>query len=339
MVDISVYENLESYLMEKGVINKEEPYSMHYCKGGVSCTVCFVYSGDKQLIVKQGLEQLKVKETWLCDPNRMNTEQESNRIYHNLMPDCAPRVYDYDDENCIYWREAVPESWDMWKTDLMAGKLNFNSASKVITTLAIVHNHCAENPEVREKFKDKDIFYHLRVSPYIEFILQKHPQLNDFAQPIIRLLMDSEITLIHGDFSPKNIMTDSDKISIMDYEVAHYGHPAFDLAFFSNHFILKAIKNKAWAASYLNMMEYMMDIYFSTVNFMPADELEKAYIQLLSLLMIARVDGKSPAEYIIEESDKQLVRDCAFAIVDNGVESYKAVAKLILNKIKEHQGV
>ena len=93
MLDISNKSVLEQYLLDRGIIRSGEEFSYNYCQGGVSCTVVFIYAGNTQLILKQGLAKLKVKEEWLCDPNRMYIEQESNRIYHSLVPDCAPEVF------------------------------------------------------------------------------------------------------------------------------------------------------------------------------------------------------------------------------------------------------
>lgn len=320
MIDISNRETLEKYLLERGVIDRKAGYSFKYCGGGVSCTVAFVYAGDKPMIVKQGLAQLKVKDEWLCDPNRMNIEYESNRVYHRLVPDAAPEVYFYDPDNYVYGREAVPEDWRMWKADLLGGLLDFEAARKAIRAMSEVHRRCAFDPAVQAAFQDKDIFYNLRVSPYLEFVLGKYPDLEGFMRPVIRLLMDSAITLVHGDFSPKNIMTKDRRISILDYEVAHFGHPAFDLAFFSTHFVLKAVKSKQWAVSYLNMLSDMMDLYFDKVDFMPASELESAYTRVWALIILARVDGKSPAEYITEEEDKALLRRISRTIIDEGIE-------------------
>jgi len=325
---------LGAFLLEKGIVRDGEEYTARYCGGGVSCTVCFVSAAGGEYILKQGLERLKVAETWLCDPNRMDAEQQANRIYHELVPDCAPQVYGYDPDNYIYWREAVPDSWRMWKSDLLAGKLDFAAADKVIRAMLKIHSECARRDDVRERFADKNIFYYLRVSPYIEFILKKYPELEEYARPLIRALMDSSITLVHGDFSPKNIMTDGNGVSILDFEVAHYGHPAFDLAFFSNHFILKAIKNRQWAPSYMNMLDCMIGTYFSGVDYMDKAELESVYVKVLMLLMIARVDGKSPVEYLTDEADKDLVRRCARAVISDGTGSFERAAGIIKKMIR-----
>lgn len=338
MVDISKKDELERYLLDRKIINKKDGYSMNYCSGGVSGTVAFVYAGDKPMIIKQALAQLKVKETWLCDPNRMNIEQLSNQVYYRYVPESVPQVYFYDAENYIYGREAAPESCSMWKSDLLTGLLDFSVAEQSITALAIVHTQCATDKQVAIDFASKDVFYNLRISPYIEFTVLKHPDLENYAKPIVKELMESTITLVHGDYSPKNILVNERKISILDFEVAHYGHPSFDLAFFSNHFLLKSIKNKQFAPAYLNMLTYMLDIYFKTITFMDTRELEQSFVKLLALLLLARVDGKSPVEYLTEASDKQLVRNLAYHIMDEKLTTYADVirfANTLTTKIKE----
>lgn len=333
MIDLSNETVLRQYLIEKQIVQKDQNYSLTYCGGGVSGTVVFLEIEGKAIIVKQALAQLKVKETWLCDPNRMYIEMESNKIYHQVAPDNAPAVLFYDAENYIFGREAAPAGALMWKQQLLDGLLDFRVAEKTIDTLLAVHDYSSGNPEVAETFADKEIFYQLRISPYIEFIVEKYPQLKEYAAPVIEELMGSSITLIHGDFSPKNVMVDDRKVYILDFEVAHYGHPSFDLAFFSNHFILKAVKNKVWAESFLNMLRHMIGRYLSGVKYMSANELEKSYIRLLSLLMIARVDGKSPAEYITEEDDKELIRSMAFSMQEKNVTTLNETLTLIESAI------
>jgi thiamine kinase-like enzyme len=249
------------------------------------------------------------------------------------MPENAPQVYFYDDENYIYGREAAPEDCTMWKADLLGGLLDFEVARKSIESLVTVHNVCSRDSKVAKDFDSKEVFYNLRISPYIEFIVGKYPQLDQFAKEVISDMMDNKISLVHGDFSPKNIMNGNRKIWILDFEVAHYGHPAFDVAFFSNHFILKAVKNKKYAPSYLNMLGYMLEIYFDKMDYMDKKQLENSYVRTLSLLMIARVDGKSPAEYITDDSDKDLIRKLGFTIINEKIVDYKKVIKLVLDNL------
>ena len=338
MFDISKKENLITYLTEKEMIGKDSAYKIHYCSGGVSCTVAYVVIDDKHLIIKQALEQLKTKDVWICDPNRMFIEYESNRIYYKLMPNNAPKTYFYDGENYIYGREAVPDGCLMWKDYLMKNDLNFSHAAQAVDTLVTAHNKCHGDKEVMENFNDKEVFYNLRISPYLEFTASKHKEIVEFTNNICKLLMDSKISLIHGDYSPKNIMIMDDVVKVLDYEVACYGHPAFDLAFFTNHFILKAVLFDEFSAGYLALADVIVRRYFEQMNYMDKNEFESDYVKILALLMLARVDGKSPVEYLVGKDDKQeLVRKMSLEMIQRDVSTYKEVKNIIANKlIKEN---
>lgn len=336
MIDISEKEVLIQYLRERGLLKKESLASVHYCQGGVSCTVAYVEIDGKPMIIKQALGQLKTKETWLCDPNRMYIEYESNKIYHELLPENAPETYFYDQGNYIYGREAVPDGCRMWKDDLMEGILNKNIARKAVDTLITVHNHCRNDKDIEKKFEDKSIFYSLRIAPYIEFTVSKHPEIEDHARFVKNQMMESKITLVHGDYSPKNIMLDGTGMKVLDYEVAHYGHPAFDLAFFSNHFILKAVKFTENAEKYLDLLDEIATRYLEAQQCMDRQKFEEIYVQTLAILMLARVDGKSPVEYLEDEEDKQeLVRSLSISIIKQKMSAYHEVAALLKESLEK----
>ena len=331
MINISEKDVLVAYLKDRQLL-KDDGYAIHYCGGGVSGTVVYVdRPGDTPMIVKQALAQLKTKETWMCDPNRMGIEYDSNRIYHSLMPENAPEVYFYDEENYIYGREAVPDDCQMWKADLMDGLLDFKVAEKSIRTLVTVHNSCAGDEAVRSRFSDKEVFYNLRIDPYITFTVGKYPEWKSEADAVTAILMDSSISLVHGDYSPKNIMVTKGRgISVLDYEVAHYGHPAFDLAFFANHFILKSVKFPEIRDAYLAMLEYMVGIYRKEMTFMDASRMEEDTLRVLRFLMLARIDGKSPVEYLVgDEAKQEYVRGIVRRLFAENVTTWEQLFALL----------
>ncbi|MCC8189158.1 MAG: phosphotransferase, partial [Planctomycetes bacterium] len=320
------------YLRNRNLVDEDAPFAIEYCGGGVSGTVAFVQGGPRQMIVKQALARLRVKETWLCDPDRMRIEMLANEMYHRLVPENVPAVYFYDHENFLFGREAAPDRCSMWKADLLAGKLDYLVAEKVIHSLVTVHNHCARNVRVHDTFADKTIFHDLRISPYLEFMAAKDARIAAYAAPVIATLMAAAITLVHGDFSPKNIMVDGQRVYLLDFEVAHYGHPAFDLAFFANHFLLKSVKNRRWNFAYLGMLRHLLDRYFDAMDFMDGTDLEATFVRLLALLFLARVDGKSPVEYITEEADKELIRRVAFELMDHDITSRREMLDLVATR-------
>jgi 5-methylthioribose kinase len=329
VVDIADKEALLGYLAGKRVFPGAGNLYVRYFSGGVSGTVALVADAEKSVIVKQALPALKVAETWECDPDRMIIEHRALEVYARLVPDCVPAPLFYDDKNRVMCREAAPEACSMWKTHLLEGLLDFRVAKKAIETLRAVHHRTASDAGLRDTFRRTDIFYSLRVNPYIEFTVKKHPDLKPLSEPVIEMLMNEKIALVHGDYSPKNILVSGEKIFILDMEVAHFGHPSFDIAFFSTHFLLKSVKRKDWQDAYLSMLRYMTNIYFRGVTRVDAKDLERAAVGILGFLFLARVDGKSPAEYLTGDSDKALVRTIALRILKDRLASFGEVIALV----------
>lgn len=331
MLNLEDRNEMIRYLLEKEIINEKDGYTVEYCKGGVSCVSALIEIPGRTLLVKQGRPRLAVKEEWLADPARMAIETKANEVYNRFVPQSVPAVLSYDDENFILVREAAPADCTMWKEDLLAGILDFEVAKKTMEALAIVHTRCHDNPEMREMFADDKIFYQLRISPYIEFVVGKYPQLAERGDRLKKRLLEEKATLVHADYSPKNILVLKDRsICILDYEISHYGVPAFDVAFFTNHIVLKSAHKRQWSGAFLNMLLYMTDTYFSMIDYDDPKKIEKDCLEILAMMMIARIDGKSPAEYITSETTKQLVRDMAFKLLDSGFTTYREAADLFL---------
>jgi thiamine kinase-like enzyme len=226
----------------------------------------------------------------------------------------------------------------MWKTDLLNGILDFEVAKKTMEALVTVHNKCFNDAEIKETFANDTIFYQLRISPYIEFVLGKYPDLKEFGKQLITRLKNQKLSLVHADYSPKNILVLKNRdICILDYEISHYGDPVFDVAFFTNHIVLKSAHLRQWSAAFLNMLLYMTNTYFSMVNYGNPKQVEEDAIKILAMMMIARIDGKSPVEYISGETTKQLVRDMAQKLLKGGVKSYQEAAELFYESEKAVQ--
>ena len=329
MLDIENREVLISYLTGKGVVSEQEGYKLEYCKGGVSCIAALIEKAGKTMLVKQGRPKLAVKEEWLADPARMKIEARANEVYNRYVPESVPAVIFYDDENYIMLREAAPADCTMWKTDLLNGVLDFEVAKKTMEALVTVHNKCYNDDEIAGIFADDTIFYQLRISPYIEFVLGKYPELSEFGSQLIKRLKERKHTLVHADYSPKNILVLKNRdICILDYEISHYGDPVFDVAFFTNHIVLKSAHLRKWSAAFLNMLMYMTDTYFGSMTYDDPKTVEADCLKILAMMMIARIDGKSPVEYITEEKTKQLVRDMAFKLFKSDIENYHEAAEL-----------
>ena len=329
--DIISREVLIKYLLDRGVIDDKEGYKVEYCKGGVSCITALVETPGKTMLVKQGRPKLAVKEEWLADPARIKTEVKATEVYNRYVPNAVPAVIFYDEESFIMVRYAAPADCKMWKTDLLNGIIDFEVAKRAVEALVTIHNKCYNDPEIAELFADDTIFYQLRISPLIEFVIGKHPELAGYGNSLIQRLKTNKHTLVHADYNPKNILIKADRnICILDYEIAHYGDPAFDLAFFANHIVLKSAYRRKWSAAILNMLLSMTDVYFEQMTYGDPKTVEAESIKILAMMMFARIDGKSTVEYITEEANKQLVRDMAMKLLTSGIKSYHEAAEIFL---------
>lgn len=334
MIDVADEKVFRAYLQKHQLISDLNNFSLRRLGGGVSCEVILVTSPERSFVVKQALPKLRVKEDWFSDVARITTEKDCLAFYNKVVPEYTPRLLFYDEENSLYGMEAVSENFKMWKTVLIEGTLNFSVAREVASALARVHNASADDTAVKARFASQKFFIELRIEPYLRTVAERHPALEDITGRQIAQLLERRAVLVHGDYSPKNILVaDSNKIFILDFEVAHIGDASFDLGFLTNHFLLKAIKNKQWALGYLNMAAYIAATYLKEIKFTNPKMLEADTIKTLALLFLARVDGKSPVEYINDAHDKELIRRMSYGILRNDIRTYRDLAGYSLEQI------
>ena len=329
MRNIQTSHALSEYLREKGLIRDDEHPRITYLSGGVSGIVALIEAERGLLLAKQALAKLHVDADWECDVRRIEVEHNALSLYARIVPECVPHPVMYDKENCIMIREAAPAYCDTWKKDLMAGNINPLVAEAAIDSLAKVHEYTALHRDAYALFSDQEFFDDLRLKPYILHLLNKYPELTEPAHRQVDMLRSSSLALIHGDYSPKNIMVDGDRIYIVDMEVACYSHPSFDLAFFLNHFFLKSIHLPNHRADFLALIRMMANRYWEQVTYLPVREIERTTVQLLGFMLLARVDGKSPVEYITAAEEKQRVRDLGMAVLKSGMETLDQVIRAV----------
>jgi aminoglycoside phosphotransferase (APT) family kinase protein len=328
MIDLNDPGALRQYLADHRLVPAGEEPRTRVLGGGVSCDVVRVETSRDAFVLKRACPKLRVREEWFADPGRIRAEQDCLRYYQRVVPDLVPGFRFYDAENFLFGMAAAPAGAVMWKSLLMDGVIDPGIGLRLAAALAKVHNAAAADPEAWATFADPKIFIDLRIDPYLRATAARHPDLAPLIEREIGRLLEHRQTLVHGDFSPKNILVAGERLFILDFEVAHMGDPSFDLGFLTNHFLLKAVKHRAWAPAFLDLMTATARAYLDAVRFTPADRLEADTVRTLALLFLARVDGKSPAEYITDDADKTRIRSFSRAILGDGLATFEAVAAL-----------
>jgi 5-methylthioribose kinase len=251
-------------------------------------------------VVKQALPRLRVEQEWLAKRERALTEAQALRVVAHLAPGSVPDVLDVDDERCAFVIAMAPESWHNWKELLLGGAADPEVARRLGLLLATLHGESSSDAELLARFDDAEAFDQLRVDPYHRTVMRRWPRLERAIGACVEEMLDRHLCLVHGDFSPKNVLVGRDcGLWLLDFEVAHAGDPAFDLGFMLNHLMLKAIHRRSDLAWYAECTRSFWSAYLERIP--AALTPDPSYVVLhTGCLMLARVDGKSPAEYLTE---------------------------------------
>ena len=298
--------NASAYLNSRGfpVTGSVRPLG-----GGVSNTVLLAETARGRIVLKQALERLNVSAPWHSDPARTLREARALiDIAACLPPGAAVAVFFVDEDNYIYAMEAAPPEAADWKTLLLAGEIE-PGIGAAVGALFAQQVRATGGARWRERYGDQRVFDELRLDPYYRYTAQQHPDLAPhFARSIERCRTDA-VSLVHGDWSPKNILVSAGRPMIIDYEVVHFGDPAFDAAFLLNHLLLKSIHLPQWKSRYRAVAEAFWEGALGVV-------VPEGVRTHLGCLLLARVDGKSPAEYLSAEQ-KPIARALARDILEN----------------------
>jgi hypothetical protein len=198
---------------------------------------------------------------------------------------------------------------------------------EVSARLARIHSETARDKTIPARFPTDAIFHDIRLSPYLEAAAVRHPDRAEALHRIVATTATTKHALVHGDVSPKNILVGPTGPIFLDAECAWFGDPAFDLGFCLNHLLLKCLVRPDVKAALLASYEAMSRRYLGGVDWEPAADIEARVATLLPGLLLARVDGKSPVEYLTKDEDRERVRRVSCHLLDQPVARVALVAE------------
>jgi 5-methylthioribose kinase len=323
------FHDIANALFGMGLIRAGEQFTLDRLSGGVSCDVYKVETKrHPPIVVKRALPKLRVALDWRAPPERALTEVAWLNLAASINPCWAPKVLGEDRARHLFAMEYLaPDSFPLWKAELAAGRIDEGFAAIVGAALAKIHATTAGNGAIADSFANDAQFFALRLDPYLLFTATRHPDLADAIREATNDIARSRIALMQGDISPKNILCGPDGPVFLDAETACYGDPAFDLAFCLNHLLLKTVWRPQWLDQYARAFSAMRKSYAEGVSWEEPEALDRRVARLLPMLLLARVDGKSPVEYITSGPDKAFVRAKARAMINSVPQSLDALAQ------------
>lgn len=308
-------------LERMGLIAPGDRLALEPLRGGVSSDIFKAVTPTGSVCVKRALPKLKVKADWQAPVERNRYEVQWMRIAAEVVPDAVPKILGEDQESgCFAMAYLDPESYPNWKEQLRDGDIDPSTAREVGKRLVAIHAHTAGNQRIAQEFSTDHIFTPIRLDPYLAATARVHSDLAPALMHVLEVTRSTKHALVHGDVSPKNVLVGPNGPVFLDAECAWYGDPAFDVAFCLNHLMLKCVwRPKNWAR-YLDTFTALYGTYLDRVTWESRSGIEMRIAKLLPALFLARVDGKSPVEYITDEQDKNKVRHVARTLLLSTVD-------------------
>lgn len=300
---------LTKSLCAMGIVEPDEKPTYTPLAGGVSSGIWRADLRRQTICVKRALPKLRVEEDWFAPVERSQYEVAWFRVVAEIVPQAVPRLLATDPVRHWFAMEYLPaESYKLWRKELQDGRADIATAATIGRLLVQIHSATAGRGDIAAAFPTDKIFQALRLEPYLEATARAHPDLAHRLHALVKTTAASKQALVHGDVSPKNLLIGPSGPVFLDAECAWYGDPAFDLAFCLNHLLLKCLWNPGAASAFLSCFDAMSERYVAGVNWEPPEDLEARATALLPALFLARIDGKSPVDYVSREFDKNRVR-------------------------------
>jgi 5-methylthioribose kinase len=328
-------ESAPGYLRDRGLLGADtDGTDVHASTlgGGVSNRVVRVDLPEASVVLKQPLPNLAVEDDWPADVSRVHNESAATRAYASIIDSAGlddvrvPEVLAEDEETHVVVFSHAPDGAVMWKRELLDGRVDDDVAGSLGRLLGTVHRRASADEELRERFADPTPFDQLRVDPYHRTTAERHPEVAEEISAEAERVLAADRTLVHGDYSPKNVLVDraTGIRWLLDFEVAHWGDPAFDTAFMLNHLFIKSVHVEGRLDACIDAASEFWARYEEAAGW----DVEGDTVRELAVLMLARVDGKSPVEYL-DPGEDDLLREISTLALREGTGTIDGFAGVV----------
>ncbi len=304
VVDIEQPDQLLAYLKQSHRIAQNEQVQIHNLCGGVSNkTVLIKRPTHESWVLKQALAKLRVDVDWFSDPARIHREALALKHLPDLAPPgtITPLIFEDREQNLLAMA-AVPDPHNNLKTLFLTHHIVEDHLYQFGRLVGSIHLKSTSRADLHTLFEDRSFFESLRIEPYYRYTAQQLPQAADALNKIIESTYSRRLCLVHGDYSPKNILVHEGKLILLDHEVIHFGDPAFDIGFALAHLLSKAHHIPSYRERFISATHIFWTAYTTAITAAAWSKDIDAHAAAHGLAcLLARVAGRSKLEYLSAE--------------------------------------
>jgi tRNA A-37 threonylcarbamoyl transferase component Bud32 len=339
-MNIEEFPQLHQYLRDRGYIDSGEVPATRSLSGGVSSRVVLIErESGEAWVIKQALAKLRVAVEWNSSPERMHREALGQVWLEKLTPPgtIAPLIFE-DREHHLLMMQAVPQPHDNWKSLLLQGHLAPQHVEQFGVLLGTMHRRAAQQAaELAPLFEDTSFFESLRLEPYYAYSATQAPAAATFLERLIGETRARRYTLVHGDYSPKNILVHHGRLILLDHEVIHWGDPAFDVGVSLTHQLSKAHHLVLHRSAFVEAANQYWRVYCQAIdNQSWGIDLEAFAVRHTLACLLARSVGRSPLEYL-NNVERSRQRDTVIALMADTPSSMPELVQRFINEIVKHE--
>lgn len=312
-IDIENHADLRQFLTRAGRMKDSDLWFARNLPGRASHRVVLVDlpGRNHSWIVKQALDRMRPETERFCDPARSQVEGLALGQLPSLMPPhTVPELVFENQRQNILVMQAVPEPHESWNDLIMAGNCEERHVRQFAKILGTLHAASwRRHAELAQRFENRSFFEALRIEPLLEYSARQAPAAAAFMTDLMAQSRECRTALVHGDFCPKNVLLYGEKLILLDYELMHWGDPAFDAGFAFSHFLVEAHRRPQNGTAMIEAVRIFWKEYFAYVRTSVwARGLETRAVRHGAACLLARAGGLLPHEYLDGREKEQLQR-------------------------------
>ena len=338
-IDIENRQQLLTYLHHTNRLPKNVYPEFINLQGGVSNRTVWVQQRDgTDWILKQALEKLRVQVDWFSAPERIHREAQGLRWLSKIIPEHVPTFIFEDMVFHILAMSAISQPHENWKVELLNNDPVIQHAVQFGELLSKIHNAVDDYPDIETDFAERKFFEELRLEPYYAYTASRVAVAEPFLTQLIADTRKRIQALVHGDYSPKNVLLYGDQLFILDYEVIHFGDPAFDIGFSMTHFLSKAHYRALQRQTFIQMAQTYWQTYANTIaEHFVSQSLEIYAVRHTLACMLARVAGRSPLEYL-DTTYRERQQDIVLDLIKRDVKTIPDLITQFADRLESING-